>query len=153
MISLEVAPYFYTLSENYRLAGRRVPDPYREGRLPQPTKQIYETLLDNGTLNTIDLRRLAQIGKCQRFGVQQGVGAILQADFKILPIGVAKSGAWNYAFIYEITARYWPDLVEGARYIGEAEARTKLLRLVFPVCGCGGDAGCEQIIPLGKCVD
>ena len=43
--------------------------------------------------------------------------------------------SWNYAFIYEITARYWPDLVEGARYIGESEAREKLLELYFQSVG------------------
>jgi uncharacterized protein YcaQ len=60
---------------------------------------------------------------------------ILQADFKILPIGVAQAGAWKYAFIYEITARYWPDLPEQARYIDEAEAREKLLTLYFRSVG------------------
>ena len=60
---------------------------------------------------------------------------VLQADFKILPIGVAKAGSWNYAFIYEITARYWPDLVADARNIGEAEAHEKLLEMYFQSVG------------------
>jgi uncharacterized protein YcaQ len=60
---------------------------------------------------------------------------LLQSDFKILPIGVAKAGAWNYSFIYEITARYYPDLPEQARHIGEAEARVKLLELYFQSVG------------------
>jgi hypothetical protein len=60
---------------------------------------------------------------------------ILQSDFKILPIGVARAGSWNYAFTYEITARYWSNLPEQARYIGESEAREKLLLLYIESVG------------------
>jgi len=56
---------------------------------------------------------------------------VLQKDFKILPVGVAKVGAWKYAFIYEIVTRHYPDLAEKARFIGEGEARTKLAELYF----------------------
>ena len=59
----------------------------------------------------------------------------LQADFKILPIGVSDAGAWHYSHIYEVTARHYPDLPERARVIGESEARTKLLELYFESVG------------------
>jgi hypothetical protein len=60
---------------------------------------------------------------------------VLQADFKILPVGVAQVGSWNYAFIYDITARHYPDLPEKARLIGEAQAREKLAGLYFRSVG------------------
>jgi len=59
----------------------------------------------------------------------------LQMDFKILPMGIAEAGAWKYAFRYDITARYLPDLPEKARSIGEAEARQKLMELYFNSVG------------------
>jgi hypothetical protein len=134
MISLEVAPYFYALTENYGDYKEDYLIPYEDGRLPQGAKLVYEAILDNGPLNTIDLRRMAHMSNAKDSEFNKAL-EILQADFKILPIGVAQAGAWNYAFIYEITARYWPDLVEGARYIGESEARGKLLELYFQSVG------------------
>jgi DNA glycosylase AlkZ-like len=134
MISLEVAPYFYALTENYGDYKEDYLIPYEDGRLPQGAKQVYEAILDNGPLHTIDLRRLARMSNARDSEFNKAL-EILQTDFKILPVGVAQAGAWNYAFIYEITARYWPDLPEQARHIGEAEARTKLLELYFQSVG------------------
>ena len=134
MISLEVAPYFYALTENYGDYKEDYLIPYEDGRLPQGAKQVYEAILDNGPLHTIDLRRLARMSNARDSEFNKAL-EILQTDFKILPVGVAQAGAWNYAFIYDITARYWPDLPEQARHIGEAEARTKLLELYFRSVG------------------
>ena len=134
MISLEVAPSFYALTENYGDYKEDYLIPYEDGRMPQGAKQVYEAILDNGPLNTIDLRRLARMSNAKDSEFNKAL-EILQADFKILPIGVAQAGAWNYAFIYEIAARYWPDLPEQARHIGEAEARAKLLELYFQSVG------------------
>jgi hypothetical protein len=51
----------------------------------------------------------------------------LQADLKILPVGVARAGAWRYAFIYEIVSRWYPDLPERAQPIRGDQARQTLL--------------------------
>ena len=67
MISLEVAPYFYALSENYGAPEEDYLIAYHEGRLTQASKQVYETLLDNGALNTLDLRKKAKLIQCKRF--------------------------------------------------------------------------------------
>jgi DNA glycosylase AlkZ-like len=134
MISLEVAPYFYALTENYGDYTEDYLIPYEDGRMPQGAKQVYEAILDNGPLNTVDLRPLARMSNAKDSEFNKAL-EILQADFKILPVGVAQAGAWNYAFIYEVAARYWPDLPEQARHIGEAEARTKLLELYFQSVG------------------
>ncbi len=44
----------------------------------------------------------------------------LQADFKILPVGVTKSGAWHYAFAYDLVHRHFPKLPGTARFIRSA---------------------------------
>ncbi len=59
----------------------------------------------------------------------------LQVDMKILPIGVAQAGAWNYAFIYDLVPRHLPDLLEEARVIKQSEARLELTRLYFRSVG------------------
>jgi hypothetical protein len=134
MISLEVAPYFYALSENYGSPEEDYLVAYEDGRLPQAAKQVYEALLREGALHTIDLRSAAKLTNARESEFNRAL-EILQTDFKILPVGVAKAGAWKYAFIYDIVSRHYPELPEKARFISEAEARRKLLELYFESVG------------------
>jgi len=125
-ISLELVPYFYALSENFGSPEEDYLLAYREGRLTQASRQVYETLLDKGSLDTIMLRKEARLLNAKESVFNRALED-LQKDFKILPVGVAEVGAWKYAFRYEITARHMPELPEQARPIGEAEARRKLI--------------------------
>lgn len=134
MISLEIAPYFYALSENYGSPEEDYLIAYREGRLPQAAKQVYEALLEHGKLNTLDLRKLAKLSNAKDSEFNRAL-EYLQRDFKILPVGVAQAGAWKYSHIYEITTRHFPDLSEQARRISESQARAKLLVLYFNMVG------------------
>ncbi len=134
MISLETAPYFYALSENYGSPEEDYLLAYEEGRLTQAAKQVYEALLELGAMHTIDLRKAARLENAKESEFNKAIES-LQADFKILPVGVAKAGAWKYSFIYELTSRHYPDLSEQARPIGEAEARQRLLELYFRSVG------------------
>lgn len=133
-ISLEAAPYFYALSENYGSPEEDYLLAYEQGRLTQAAKQIYETLLDKGSLDTISLRKEARLLNAKESVFNRALED-LQKDFKILPIGIAEAGAWRYAFRYEITARHMPELPEQARLIGEAEARRKLVQLYLDSVG------------------
>jgi hypothetical protein len=134
MISLEIAPYFYALSENYGSPEEDYLLAYEEGRLTQAAKQLYETLLDKGSLDTISLRKEARLLNAKESVFNRALED-LQKDFKILPVGVAEVGAWKYAFRYDVTARHMPELAEQARPIGEAEARQKLTELYFASIG------------------
>lgn len=134
MISLDVAPYFYALSENYGSPEEDYLIAYEEGRLTQAAKQVYEALLKEGALNTLDLRRVAKLGNAKESEFSRAID-YLQADFKILPVGIAEAGAWRYSYIYEIVSRYYPDLPAKAHKIGESEARTKLVDLYFESIG------------------
>jgi hypothetical protein len=133
-ISLEVAPYFYALSENYGSPEEDYLLAYEEGRLTQAAKQIYETLLDKGSLDTISLRKEARLLNAKESVFNRALED-LQKDFKIMPVGIAEVGAWKYAFRYEITARHMPELPGKARPVGEAEARRKLVELYLASVG------------------
>lgn len=133
-ISLEVAQYFYALSENYGSLEEDYLVAYHEGRLTQAAKQIYEALLDNGALDTISLRKAARLVNAKESEFNRAMED-LQKDFKILPVGIAEAGAWRYAYRYDIAARHMPELPEKARSIGEAEARQKLVDLYFASVG------------------
>ena len=133
-ISLEVAPYFYALSENYGSPEEDYLLAYEEGRLTQAAKQIYATLLEKGSLDTISLRKEARLLNAKESVFNRALED-LQKDFKILPVGVAEAGSWKYAFRYDITARHMPELPEQARPIGEAQARRKLVELYLDSVG------------------
>ena len=134
IISLAIAPYFYALTENYGSPEEDYLLAYEEGRLTQAAKQIYETLLDKGILDTISLRKEARLLNAKESAFNRAMED-LQMDFKILPVGVAEVGAWKYAFRYDITARHMPELAEQARPIGEADARQKMVELYFASVG------------------
>lgn len=134
LISLEIAPYFYALTENYGSPEEDHLIQYREGRLTLAARQIYEALLD-GPLNTVDLRKAARMTSRQSDTEFNRALEALQSDFKILPVGVAQAGAWKYAFIYAISAYHYPGLPEQARGIGESQAREKLLECYFRSVG------------------
>jgi hypothetical protein len=149
MISLDVAPYFYALSENYGSPEDDYLLAYEEGRLTQAAKQVYEVLLKEGALNTIDLRRVAKLTNAKESEFSKAL-EVLQKDFKILPVGVAKVGAWKYAFIYEIVTRHYPDLPEKARFIGEGEARSKLAELYFNSVGAAQERDLNKLFGWQK---
>jgi hypothetical protein len=134
MISLEAAPYFYALSENYGAPEEDYLIAYREGRLTQAAKQVYDALLENGALNTLDLRKMAKLSNAKDSEFNKAL-EYLQRDFKILPVGVAQAGAWKYSHVYEITTRHFPDLSEQARRVSESQARAKILELYFNMVG------------------
>lgn len=149
LLSLEVAPYFYALSENYGSPEEDYLVAYEEGCLSQAAKQIYEALLKEGALNTLDLRRAAKLTNAKESEFNKAL-EILQADFKVLPVGVAEAGAWKYSFIYEIVPRHYPDLPEQARPIGEGEARRKLLKLYFESVGAAREKDAMKLFGWGK---
>ncbi len=133
-ISLEIAPFFYALSDNFGSPEEDYLLSYEEGRLTQSAKQIYETLLDKGSLDTISLRKEARMLNAKESAFNRAMED-LQMDFKILPVGIAEVGSWKYAYRYDLTSRHFPDLEQQARKIGEAEARQKLVELYFASVG------------------
>jgi len=126
LISLELAPYFYALSENYGSPEEDHLIQYEQGRLTQEARQVYEALLKEGPLDTVALRRAARLSSSESESRFNRALADLQADFKILPVGVAEAGAWRYAFIYEIVPRHFPELPQQARFILDSDARCRL---------------------------
>jgi len=149
MISLDIAPYFYALSENYGSPEEDYLLTYEEGRMTQASKQVYETLLNEGAMNTLDLRKAAKLSNAKDSEFNKAL-EYLQSDFKILPIGVSEAGAWKYSFIYEIVPRHYPDLPEQARSIGESKARAKLLELYFESVGAAQERDAVKLFGWKK---
>jgi len=128
MISMNLLPFFYALSPNYGSPIDDIEEQYSRGELPLEAKQIFETLLDKGPLDTITLRKEAHLSSVNATQPFQRSLNLLQRDFKVLPVGIADVGTWHYAFRYELTHRYFPELSESAHQISEIDARTALIK-------------------------
>jgi len=101
---------------------------YEDGLMTAEAKAIYEAILENGPLDTVRLRREARMSAESAKSRFDRALVELQVGLKVLPVGVAQAGAWNYAFIYEILQRHFPDLPEQARPIERGEARRVLVQ-------------------------
>lgn len=127
IISLETIPYFYALSPNYGDPEAEINDQYYQGLIPMEAKSIFETLLDKGPLDSITLRHEAHLTGSNSNAPFTRALDMLQRDLRVLPIAVSDAGAWHYAFVYDLTHRYHPELPEQSRFISENQARTHLL--------------------------
>ena len=134
-IALDELPWFYALSENYGLPESDYQEQYAAGRLTTTAKQIYEALLENGPLDTLNLRRAARLTAADSSARFERALVELQRDFKILPVGIAAVGAWRYAYVYELVARWWPHLAEQARPLGRTAAQAHLLARYLQAVG------------------
>ena len=149
-ISLALLPHFYALSENYGEPDKDYLLQYDEGRLTFEAKTVYETLLNEGPLDTVSLRKSARMTSKASDSPFNRALETLQADFKILPVGIAEAGAWKYAFIYECVHRHYPGLAEQARPIRQADARRKLAELYLRSVGAARERDLAALFGWAK---
>jgi len=149
MVSLATVPYFYALSENYGDPRDYLLD-YEAGRLGVEAKQVYEALLEHGALDTLALRREAHLTSRDSNTRFERALVELQRGLRILPVGVAEAGRWNYAFIYELVDRWFPQVVEQARAIGRGQARAHLIDLLLQSVGAASEAQMVQLFHWRK---
>lgn len=135
IISLDVLPTFYALSENYGEPEQDYLDQYKAGQMTHDAKTVYEVLLEKGPLDTQELRRQARMTSRESDSAFNRAIEFLQGDFKVQPVGVAEVGRWKYAFIYECVHRWNPGLAEQARPIRQSEARANLVALYLRSVG------------------
>jgi hypothetical protein len=127
LVSLDVLPYFYALSENFGSLTDFLAE-YEDGKMTAEAKAVYEAILENGPLDTVRLRREARMSAESAKNRFDRALVELQVGLKVLPIGVAHTGAWNYAFTYELFQRWFPEVPEQARAIKRSEARRVLVQ-------------------------
>jgi len=127
LISLELLPHFYALSENYGDLSDYLLE-YEDGKLSEEAKRVYEALLEHGAQPTSHLRRQAGLaGKANAARFDRAI-LELQLGFKIAKTGISDANAWRYCYVYDLLPRRWPELPSRAAAIGTKEAvRTVLL--------------------------
>ncbi len=152
IIDLELAPAFYALSENYGEPEVDYLQLYDDGLLSQPARLIYEELLREGAMDTVHLRQAIHMTRRSSDSAFARGLTELQREFRILPVGIARSGGWNYSFIYEPVHRHFPELPEQARGIGRGEARRTLARRYFEAVGAATEGEMRKMFQW-KAVD
>lgn len=135
MVSNRVIPYFYALSPNFGDPEAEIYDQYHQGLIPLEVKLLFETLLEKGPLDTLSLRREAHLSGPNSNTPFNRALDILQRDLKVLPTAIAEVGTWRYAFVYDLTHRYYPELLEQSRFISENSARDQILMLYISSVG------------------
>jgi hypothetical protein len=131
ILSLNMLPYFYALSPNYGNPEEDYMISYEEGVLSSEEKVVYEALLNNGAMDSLKLRKAANLSSSENTSRFNRALLLLQRDFRIQPVGIAESGAWHYAFIFDAVHRQYPNLTDQAHAISEAHARQEILRSYF----------------------
>lgn len=144
MIAMDLVPSFYALSENYGAPEEDYLTIYEQGRMTRETKQVYEVIIEKGPIDTVALRKAAHLtGRASDSSFTRAL-ADLQADFKIVPVAVTKSGAWRYAFAYDLLPRQYPNIPERARRISDKNARQQITTTYF------GSVGAAQLKDVKK---
>lgn len=143
--SLEAARHFYALSPNYGDYEQDYLDIYEQGLLTVEARQVYEALLREGALDSLELRRAAHLWGGESVTRFNRALDDLQVRMMALPVGVAAAGRWNYAFIYDIPARHLPELPEQAREVSEPQAMRWLVECYFRSVGAAARAGVARL--------
>ncbi|MCL4460084.1 MAG: winged helix DNA-binding domain-containing protein [Chloroflexi bacterium] len=115
-ISLSMFPYFYALSGNYGELEDYL-DEYRDGRLSEEAKRIYEVLIEQGPLPTSILRRETGLYG-QQYATRFDRALVeLQSGFKIVKSGISDANRWKYCYVYDILIRWSPEAIARASHI------------------------------------
>lgn len=146
IISLKLLPSFYALSPNYGDPEQDYLIAYHDGKLTVEEKQVFETLLRIGPLDSITLRKESRLSSAENTSRFNRALNLLMRDFRILPVGVAEAGSWKYAFLYDVVHRHFPFLSEKARAIPESEARLQILTSYFLSVGACQESMLRKIV-------
>jgi hypothetical protein len=127
LVSLELLPHFYALSPNYGDLDDYLVQ-YEEGLLSVEAKNVYQALLDGGAMATSRLRQVAGLSgggsNARRF---ENALTELQAELKIVKVGISDANRWGYAYVYDLLLRHFPDVSDKARAVSTDQAMETLL--------------------------
>lgn len=125
VVALRELPHFYALSprladlDDYRQA-------YHDGQLSHEARRVADVLLREGAQDTIELRQKSGLsGSAHKSRFNRAL-IELQRGLWILPVGIARTGGWRYAFRYELFDRWFPDVSSRAAMLSDSAARSHL---------------------------
>jgi len=150
IISFDVLPFFYALSPNFGSPEEDILISYQDGKLSAEEKTIFDVLSREGPLDSVTLRKLSGFSSDQNAYRFNRALTLLQRDFRICPIGTAEAGAWNYAFIYDVFHRQYPQVLDQTREITEMRALQEILILSFISIGSADLTLIKKLFPYSS---
>lgn len=150
IISLDLLPSFYALSPNYGSPDEDYLLDYEQGKLTQEERLVFETLLDQGPLNTLALRKAAHLSSSENTSRFSRALDKLQRDFRILPVGTAEAGAWHYAYVFDVVHRVFPEVIDQAYPIKKSQACRNILESFFLSLGAAQPRDIQKILHWPK---
>ena len=150
IISPDLLPNFYALSPNYGTPDEDYLLEYEQGKLTQEEKAVFETLLEQGPLNTLALRKAAHLSSSENTARFNRALNNLQRDFRILPVGTAEAGVWHYAYVFDVVHRIYPELIEQAYPIKKSQACRTILESYFLSVGAAQTRDMQKILRWSK---
>lgn len=135
ILSMQLLPNFYALSPNYGDYETDYLVQYSQGSLSSEAKAVYESLLFQGPLDTISIRKAANLSSAASNARYTRAIDKLQSDFMVMPVGISHAGAWNYAYTYDITARHLPELIDQTRFIDDEQAKRAIILMYVKTMG------------------
>jgi len=133
-ISLDLLPYFYALTGN---VGE--PDDcarlYQEGRLSALARRVYELVASRGAITTRQIR--AAVEPERRGSSPRLLRALaeLQHVFLLARAGEVGDHPGNYAYVWDLFARWLPDVVAQASTISHRAAAAAVLEQYIRISG------------------
>jgi hypothetical protein len=122
LVALDMLPYFYALSENCGDPDDYL-EHYRDGKLSEDGKRVYEAILEHGPLPTSRLRVLAGLpAKVAAARFDRAISE-LQGGLYIVKSGISDANAWKYCYVYDLLSRRFPEAIALARHISGKQAR------------------------------
>lgn len=149
LISMAMLPAFYALSPNFGSDEDYLQD-YEAGLLSFEARNVFETLLKNGPMDTVKLQKESHLSAESAKTTFERSLVELQGTLRILPVGVAEAGAWRYAFIYDLVSRHLPNLPAQAQGISRSEARAKLVRQLLDNVGAASQTEIQRVFHVFK---
>ena len=144
-VSLKMLPYFFRLSKNIEWENDYLLQ-YQKGEMSYEAKQMYEVLLDEGPMDTLQLRKKAGLwGQSNSYRYSKNLNW-LQQELMIFPVGVAAVGRWNNAFILDILPRFLPELPDQSLELKMPESRDKILESVFLSLGAVDEKSIRKLL-------
>ena len=148
-ISLQMLPYFYTLSGNYGDL-EDYQQVYEEGRITQDAKRICEFLFEKGPTPTVHLKREA--GFRGKGGRTRFEGALkeLQRSLLVVNAGVTQEGSSWPSIIVDLLLRVHPQVVKKSGKIPEENTRRKIARKYFDIAVASTAKDLSQLLGWKK---
>ena len=151
IISLELIPYFFALSQIVHDGLDKITYLYQQGKITTEDKQIYSSIIISGPIDTITLRNQFNFTTSTNASRFNRALESLQRDFRIVPSGISQSGRWKYSYIYQTVQNVFPEIVEQSRRIIKEDAFAKILYAFFRSNGTGTTKQIQRIFGWHKC--